>query len=98
MDRARTTAHADELPNRRAVASGYADGPGEMAAGAVGREGTLGPRLEAFRHYRARGEQGMFAGSGGWQLRPPADRPGIRTGRGTGHREVDHVVHSAMAD
>ncbi len=75
MDRARTTAHADELPNRRAVASGYADGPGEMAVGAAGREGTLGPRLEAFRHYRARGEQGMFAGSGGWQLRPRPTAP-----------------------
>ena len=69
-----------------------------MAAGGAGREVTLGRRLEAFRHYRACGEQGMFAGSGGWQLLPPADRSGIRTGQGTEHREVDHVVHSAMAD
>ena len=72
--------------------------PGEMAAGSTGWEVTLGRRFEAFRHDEARGEQGMFGGSGGWQLLPPADRPGIRTARGTEHREVDHLVHSAMAD
>ena len=56
---------------------------GEMAAGGAGWEVTLGRRFEASRHYGACGEQGMFGGSGGWQLLPPADR---RHQNRTGHR------------